>query len=60
METAYLHPSGVMNETEAVLLTPVTAVTLFLDEMVTLYHVYGARPARMIDSVNDVRDFAPY
>ena len=49
-----------MNDTDAVLVTPVTAVTLFLDEMLTLYHVYGDRPVRMIDSVNDVRDFAPY
>ena len=60
METAYLHPSGVMNETGAVLLTPVTAVTLFLDEMVTLYHVCGDRPVRMIDSVTVLRDFVPY
>ena len=32
----YLHPSDVVNEIDTALMTPVAAVTLFLDDTVTL------------------------
>ena len=56
----YLHPSDVMNDIETALITPVAAVTLFSDEMVTLYNVFGDKPLRVIASVNDLKYFAPY
>ena len=49
-----------MNDIETALITPVAAVTLFSDEMVTLYNVFGDKPLRVIDSVIDLKYFAPY